>query len=244
MKPTQTIPLLIALLGSVFAPASYWCIYSNGYCYATFIHQVYQYFTNPLYNFSLFVLPIAIILIFVSRNTFVSLLKFAAWAIPLAVIFIWTTPINFSGIGMDFFPFYRDDAARLWGGICAVTSFVVLAFSIICSHLYTAGREYNDEDIKYEVNELKTLFVAGVGLVSAGIALWFSFAKMRGALDAFVVIGGLSILTTLYALGKGAVLSYKKRRKRMLLGWKLVLVFVLVTATTVALLSGFWIGNA
>jgi len=126
MKPTQTIPLFIALLGSVFAPASYWCIYSNGYCYATLIHRIYPYFINPFYNFALFVLPIAIILAFTPRNIFNSWLKLAAWMVPLSIIFVALIPINSSGMYLALFPFYRDDAARLAGEVFAVVSLALI----------------------------------------------------------------------------------------------------------------------
>lgn len=133
MRFTQTIPFLLALLGFGFAPTSYWCIYSNGYCYASWVHQIYQYFTNPLYNFSLFSLPIALILTFVPRSIFNSWLKLAAWAIPLLVLFIAVTPVNFTGLGMDFFPFYRDDAARLAGEVFAGISLVLIIWKSIAA---------------------------------------------------------------------------------------------------------------
>lgn len=127
MKFKQTIPLFIALLGFIFAPISYWCIYSNGYCYATWIQHIYPYFTNPLYNSAPFFLPIAIVLAFVPRYIFNSWLKLAAWMVPLSIVFVALVPVS-STAYLDLFPFYRDDAARLAGEVFAAVSLVLIAW--------------------------------------------------------------------------------------------------------------------
>lgn len=133
MKSTQAIPFSIALLGFVLAPISYWCIYSNGYCYATWIHYIYPYFINPLYNFSLTFLPIALILAFVPRSIFNSWLKFVAWAIPLSIIFTALIPVSSSGAYLDLFPFYRDDAARLAGQAFTAVSLILIAWKYLAT---------------------------------------------------------------------------------------------------------------
>ena len=78
--------------------------------------------TYPLYFFSLFSLPIVIVLAFVPREIFKSWLKLAAWAIPLAIIFIASTPV----IDTSLLPFSRSDAARLAGGVFSATSLVLI----------------------------------------------------------------------------------------------------------------------
>ena len=123
----QVIPVLLPLLVIVITPLSYQCIYQSGSCYGTWISHVYPYFINPLYDFSFYFLPIAIILIFVSRDVFKSWLKFAAWALPLAFILVALTPVTSHGF-MDFFPFYRDDAARLAGEVVSVLSIILIAW--------------------------------------------------------------------------------------------------------------------
>lgn len=128
MKFTQIIPFLIALLGFILAPICYWCIYSNGYCYATWIHYIYPYFINPFYNFSPIFLPIALVLAFVPRSIFNSWIKFAMWAIPLSVIFIAFIPVSSSGAYLDLFPFYRDDAARLAGQVFTAVSLILIVW--------------------------------------------------------------------------------------------------------------------
>lgn len=83
---------------------------------------------TPLFTFSLWALFAVIVTAFFSEKIFKSWLKFAAWAIPLAIVFIWTTHVNFTGIGMDFFPFYRDDAARLAGEVFTAISLILIAY--------------------------------------------------------------------------------------------------------------------
>ncbi len=87
----------------------------------------------PLYNFALYILPITIILIFVPREIFKSWLKFAVWALPLAFLYIATTPVSWSGIGLNFSSFYRDDAARLMGGVFSVVSAFLVIYKFIAA---------------------------------------------------------------------------------------------------------------
>ncbi|HQU07811.1 MAG: hypothetical protein B7X04_01015 [Parcubacteria group bacterium 21-54-25] len=122
----QSIPLIIALLGIAFLYFSRWCTETVPVCYGSWIDHIYFYFTQPLYFFALYSLPLAIILIFVSRPIFNSWLKLAAWMIPLGVIYTAMTPVNFTGIGIDLFPFYRDDAARLSAEALTTVSLVLI----------------------------------------------------------------------------------------------------------------------
>jgi len=124
-KIVQFIPAILALLAIGFRYFSTWCIFTTGACYGTIVSHIALTVTNPLYSFSIFFLLIAIILAFVPREIFNSWLKFALWAIPLAIIFIALTPVN-SNAFMDFFPFYRDDAARLAGQLFAGASFILI----------------------------------------------------------------------------------------------------------------------
>lgn len=236
-KIIQGIPALFALAAIGFPYFSNWCIDSIPSCYGSWIHQIYQYLTSPLYFFTLYSLPLAIILIFIPRHIFNSWLKFSAWALPLAFIFIATTPIASHRMGIDFFPFYRGDAARLWGAIFAVASLVVLAFASARAHLYAGGKGYVEEETKRETGELQVLFVAGAGLISAAAAYWMMYVSPRGAFDMFLILGGISILTSLYVLGNAGVLMYRKKRNYMPLGWQLILAILLV-CVSVAALSG------
>jgi len=89
--------------------------------------------TYPLYFFALYFLPLAIILIFIPRLLFNSWLKFAVLALPVLFIFITFTPVNFTGIGMNFFPFYRDDAARLSGEVFSALSLLLIVWKYFAS---------------------------------------------------------------------------------------------------------------
>lgn len=86
----------------------------------------------PLFFFALYFLPLAIVLAFVPRNIFNSWLKLALWAIPLSIIFIAVTPVN-SNAFMDFFPFYRDDAARLAAEVFTAISLVLIIWRALRS---------------------------------------------------------------------------------------------------------------
>lgn len=128
-KIIQFIPLILALLAIGFRYFSQWCINSVPACYGTLIHQIALEVTKPLYNFSLFFLPIALILVFVPREIFKSWLKLAVWAIPLAIIYIASTPV----IDNSLLPFYRDDAARLAGGVFAGISLILIIWKYLSS---------------------------------------------------------------------------------------------------------------
>lgn len=238
-KIIQFVPAILALSVIGFSNFSQWCTSEGHVCFRTVLDRMIPEVTYPLYFFSLFSLSIFLVVAFVPRSIFNSWRKFAVWALPLVFMFIATTPVNFTGIGMDFFPFYRDDAARLLGSIFAVASLTVLAFSAVRSHFY-GGRD--EGDMKRETVELEVLFIAGIGLVSSSIAVWFSSAPIRGALHAFIVIGGISILTTLYALGRASILSYKKTRVGASIGWKILVTFLLTGMTIVTLFGGVLLG--
>ena len=130
---TQSIPTVLTLAAVGFSHFSLWCTGSGHLCYRTWLDSIFVDIINPLYFFALYLLPIAVILMFVPRNTFNSWLKFAVWAIPLSAIFIATTPVNWTGIGMDFFPFYRDDAARFAAEVFTVVTLIIIAWKYIVS---------------------------------------------------------------------------------------------------------------
>ena len=120
-KIIQFIPALLTFSVIGFRYFGTWCIDSIFSCYGSWIHQSYQYFTYPLFLFSLLILPIALILAFVPRSIFNSWLKLAVWALPLLLILIATQPVVSSFLSTN-----RDDAARLAGGVFAVVSLVLI----------------------------------------------------------------------------------------------------------------------
>lgn len=123
-KIIQSVPAALALFFIGLRYFSNWCIDVISLCYGTWIHWIALPIIKPLYFFSLFLLPIVIILAFVPRAVFNSWLKFAVWAIPLAIIFIASTPV----IDTSLLPFSRSDAARLAGGVFAAVSLLLILY--------------------------------------------------------------------------------------------------------------------
>jgi len=132
-KIIQFIPALIALVIICFRLFSQWCIVTSSLCYGTWIHQIYLEVTNPFFYFTVLLLPVTIVLVFIPQSIFNSLLKLAVWMVPLSIIFIVLTPDSNPGAYMDFFPFYRDDAARLAGGVFAVASLILIIWRALRS---------------------------------------------------------------------------------------------------------------
>ena len=129
-KIIQSIPAILALVIIGFRYFSIWCTDSISFCYSSWINQISLSITKPFYYFALYFLPIAIILILVQRSTFNSWLKFVAWALPLSILYIIMIPVN-SNAYMDFFPFYRDDAARLAAGVVSVISLIFIIYKSV-----------------------------------------------------------------------------------------------------------------
>jgi len=126
-KIIQFIPAAIALVAIGFRYFSNWCILTNGFCYGTVVSHISLTITKPLYLFSLYFLPIALILIFVPRYLFNSWLKFAVWALPLLFIFIATTPV----VDNALISFSRSDAARLAGQLFSAVSLLLILYKYL-----------------------------------------------------------------------------------------------------------------
>lgn len=124
-KIIQFIPAILALLAIGFSYFSLWCTEFGQLCYRTWLDAIFLSIVNPLYFFSLYFLPIVIILSFVPREIFKSWLKLAVWAIPISILYIWATPVWDTSL----LPFSRDDAARLAGGIFSAVSLALIIIS-------------------------------------------------------------------------------------------------------------------
>jgi len=90
--------------------------------------RIYFTFTQPLYFFSLYILPLALVLVFVPRRVFISWLKLAAWLLPFAFIMIAAQPVTWTGIGINFVFISRDDLARGMAIFVDLTSFALIAW--------------------------------------------------------------------------------------------------------------------
>lgn len=85
----------------------------------------------PLMIFMLWIFPNVIIAVLFSDRIFRLWSRISQWFIPVLLIYIFTTPVNFTGIGLDLFPFYRDDAARLAGEVFTGVSLILLLWKYI-----------------------------------------------------------------------------------------------------------------
>ncbi|MFA5877241.1 MAG: hypothetical protein WC880_02670 [Candidatus Paceibacterota bacterium] len=124
MKIKQIIPFFLVLLGISLEYVAYWCVYSVGVCYGSLVHQSFD-FIKPLYIFSLAILPITLVLCFVSSLIFKSWLKFAMWWVPLSILVIVVTPVT-NNSWMPLYSFVKEDVAWFMGGV-----FVVISLGII-----------------------------------------------------------------------------------------------------------------
>jgi hypothetical protein len=131
----KILPFLLVVAGVALAPLSNWCIDSLRTCYGTWIHQNFRYFIQPLYDFSVPILFIAVVVIFIPWAIFKSWLKFVAWFLPLCFIFIAITPVSATRMGIDLFPYYRINAAHDAG-----LAFVVLSLLLIGWKMYRQKR--------------------------------------------------------------------------------------------------------
>jgi hypothetical protein len=78
----QFIPLAVVAgaIGTLYV--SDWCILVTKTCYGTWISHIAFSFTEPLYFFALYSLPLAIVLIFIRPDVFKGWLKIALWGCP------------------------------------------------------------------------------------------------------------------------------------------------------------------
>lgn len=113
MKIKQTIPFFLTILGIALEYFFYWCVYSVDVCRGSLFYQSFD-FIKPLYLFSLTILPLGVILIFMQEKVFKSWLKFAVWWIPLSALFITLTPVT-SNSWMPLYEIVRDDVAWFFG---------------------------------------------------------------------------------------------------------------------------------
>ena len=134
-KLIQAVPLasmIVALaVGYVLAHPLDFHICSSIYTFKSQIgclDSSIQSIGNPLFRFVFWILVVGIVLPFVSARVFRSWLKFAAWTLPLAFVWIAITPVSWTGLGIDFFPYYRINAAHDAGIAFTVLSLLLIAW--------------------------------------------------------------------------------------------------------------------
>lgn len=127
-KIIQSIPAILALCAIGFLYFGRWCTETISSCYGSWVDHVYFYFTQPLYFFALYFLPVAIILIFVSHHIFVSWWKIASLMLIVAFLFAASQPVAAS-----LFSTNRDDAARFAAEILDTLSLILIVWKSIAA---------------------------------------------------------------------------------------------------------------
>ncbi len=130
IKIAQFVPLVLALLSLGLVRFGQWCTTEGQACFRTELDRMFPYVITPLYFFALYSLPLVVVLAIVPRRAFISWLKLAAWALPLAFIFVASQPVVASFLSTD-----RDDSARL-----AAQIFTVLSLSLVAWKYYASRR--------------------------------------------------------------------------------------------------------
>lgn len=121
-KIIQSTPLTLALLAIGFDYLSVWCGFVTGACYGTTITHIALSFTNPLYFFALYSLPLAIILIFVPRPVFNTWWKVAVLLLLIALLHIAATPVS----PQQILSTGRDEEARFSAEVFTAISLILI----------------------------------------------------------------------------------------------------------------------
>ncbi|MDE2020906.1 MAG: hypothetical protein KGJ13_11270, partial [Patescibacteria group bacterium] len=120
--------LLVSLLGAGSWYLTDICIHAVGCLMRTILWDIALPIINPGYAFFIWALAISVVLVFVSKEIFISWLKFAAWYLPLMFLSIALTPVSYTGIGIDLYPYYRINAAHDAGVAFVVLSLLLIAW--------------------------------------------------------------------------------------------------------------------
>lgn len=194
------------LLAIGFSFFSLWCTDIGQLCYRTWLDRVFIDITSPLYFLSLFLLPIALIIAFVPRRIFNAWFKFALWAIPLSVLYIWNTPVT----DTSFLPFTRDDAARKAGLVFALASLICIALRPALVALNRLNK--NAAGLADSTNLIKEqiiLLASITGSVCIAIVLYFGDRGL--SLSAFELLIAAAFFATVYAVFKIFGILYQIR---------------------------------
>lgn len=141
---TKTFPILLALLAAITGYALAHPLLF-GFCANTYQFNSYTGCSDssigtigtPLFLFSQWALFVGVTVFFTSHAIFKYWLKFAAWFLPLAFIFIALTPVSATRLGIDFYPYYRINAAHDAG-----VAFLLLSLLFIAWKWFRTRRMY------------------------------------------------------------------------------------------------------
>lgn len=102
-------------------------MYTNGFCYGSWIDHLHEPLTQPIYYFALYAWPAVLATLFARGQIFKFWLKFAMYYIPIAFLLVALTPVmQAPGTFLDPFPFYRVNAAELAGQVFSVATFILV----------------------------------------------------------------------------------------------------------------------
>lgn len=254
-KVVQTLPLMLSMLGTGAVYASYWCIYTSGACYTNWVNHIYESFTQPLHFFALYSIPLALVLIFVKREQFNSWLKFAVWALPLAAYYIATTHVN-SNSFMDFFPYYRDDAARDSAIIYSFVSLCVIMLKYLAGRLYVRySQSLTPAEAQNAVRDSLLVYTSYAGIISFILCVTAFFAQSipQIALLSFDVLPKFFLLSVFFGLfglynsWSDIVFRFKSKtngRPKLRFGLRLLAVNLLLVASVIVLMGYLTVRSA
>ncbi|MDD3531551.1 MAG: hypothetical protein PHV99_03125 [Candidatus Pacebacteria bacterium] len=191
-KITQAVPAISALLIIGFGYLSQWCAGTGNFCYRTVVDQMIPDVTYPLYFFALYFLPIATVLIFIPRAIFKAWLKFALWALPLAVFFIWTTRV----VDPTLISFTRDDAARTAAEAITLISLLILIPRLLLARRYQGG----ESDYRVHLQSWSALIAGTIGFASMLLLAANILVPLSTDLNLFSWLLFTAIASSVYAV--------------------------------------------
>lgn len=159
-KFLQGIPLVLVLTTIAFYHLTFGCLINYSTCpEGRFLQQLFDVLTEPLYTYSVGFSLGALVLLFVTKDTFNKwLLRFASWWVPVSVLLIAITPQT-SGQWLPLYFIGKNLLSLALGGLMSlVTVFMVLS-----------------EKNKKFCLVVETIAAFVVGAIVVAIVLFFAF---------------------------------------------------------------------
>ena len=103
------------------------CLNTESCGLASLIWPIFFTVIKPLYIYSLVFGLVAVILIFIKRNVFMSWLYFAAWWLPLSAVLIALTP-TWSNSWFDLYPLVKEDMALYTASLFTAISLILIVW--------------------------------------------------------------------------------------------------------------------
>jgi hypothetical protein len=123
---TRTIPLLIILASLLVGYLSMRCGITSSCPFAVSFSDLAFSLFKPLWIFSLFSIPVGVVLTFARRDALKTWFYFTAWWIPLSVVFVAMTVDSHSW--MPLFDFGKSEAAILMSSLFTIISLGIIGW--------------------------------------------------------------------------------------------------------------------